>query len=59
MVFKHLLLDTNGTYKFGLYNTIGTPYLLQKNGALILQQFDIMDDTTYDFASSSVDTNDY
>lgn len=49
-------MDTDGTYEFTLYNSIGKPYFMQKNGPLLLQDFDITDDTTYDFASSSVDT---
>lgn len=36
VVFKHLLLDTNGTYKVRLENGIGKPFLMEKNGALVL-----------------------
>ncbi|CDW90748.1 UNKNOWN [Stylonychia lemnae] len=58
VLFKHLLMDINGSYQFQLFNQVGRPYLLQKNGALILQEYDYEDDTTFDFATNSVDDED-
>lgn len=36
VVYKHYLLDTNGTYKFAVNNGFGKPYIMEKNGALNL-----------------------
>jgi hypothetical protein len=52
------MLDSNGTYIFTLENSIGKPYFMLKNGRPMLQEFEITDDTTYDFASNTIDIYD-
>lgn len=51
VIFKTLLMDGNTTYTFTLYNDIGKPAFMFKSGPLVFQDYDIKDDTTYDYAS--------